>query len=298
MQNDVEVDVTPPPSGGLIRLQAHASDLGSWLGPTWATLCGVVASNAFRWQSEDWLPLALLPLLVDAGWGTLWTALARTDWALALREWRTWKRVGSTAKLPYTLPGTPADRISRWIGRVSTWWRDAFWGSCGSAVRAMLIALPLTVLVSALLGPELLLLSVASLALMQLGVIWTGGRGVVPSGWDGLIAVALPWLAGHTVFGSVTVASASLAMLFALAWGSAWRAASGGGRAVLVAGHLVSATILILLGGPLAASTLLLLLVPQMALLPWTRRDLPIHRFVRYTRPWLMAAMAVAALAL
>ena len=298
MQKDVEVDVTPPPTGGLIRVQAHASDLGSWLGPTWATLCGVVASNAFRWQSEDWLALALLSLLVDAGWGTLWTALARTNWALAFGQWRTWQRDRSTAKLPYTLPGTPGDHISRWLGRLLTWWREAFWKSCGSAVRAVLIALPLTALVGALLGAELLLLSVAALALMQLGVIWTGGRGVVPSGWDGLVAVALPWLAGHTVFGSVALPSASLALFFALAWGSVWHATSSGARAVLVAGHLLSAVTLIFLDRPLAAGTLLLLLVPQMALLPWTQRDLTVFRFVQHTRPWLMAAMAVAALAL
>jgi len=298
MDDDVRVDATPAPSGGLIRLETHASDLGSWLGPTWAALCGVLASNAFYGQTGDWLQLALLPLLVDAGWGTLWAALARTDWAAAFHHWRTWQKHKAAVKLPYTLPGTPGDRISHWLGRFSTWWQESFWPTCGSAVRAIVIALPLTAFLGALLGPQLLLLSVAALALMQLGVIWVSGRAVVPSGWDALIAIALPWLAGHTAFGPVTLSSVSLAMLFALAWGSTWNAPSGGVGALLVAGHVLSTALLVFLRRPLAAGSLLLFLVPQMALLPWTRHDLPTNRFVQYTRPWLMAAMAVAALAL
>jgi hypothetical protein len=165
-------------------------------------------------------------------------------------------------------------------------------------VRAALIAIPLTALIAAILGPELLLLSVAALALMELGVIWMSGRGVVPSGWDGLIAVALPWLAGHTTFEAVTLPSAGLATLFALAWGGVWNAASGGAGVVLVGAQLLSGIGLIVLQRPLAAGALFLLLLPQVTLLPWIRLDLPPNRFVRYARPWLMVAMTVAAIAL
>ena len=46
------------------------------------------------------------------------------------------------------------------------------------------------------------------------------------------------------------------------------------------------------------AALLLLLLAPQLALLPWMRRDQPASWYVRHTRMWLMAAMVVAAWAL
>jgi hypothetical protein len=133
---------------------------------------------------------------------------------------------------------------------------------------------------------------------MQLGVIWVGGRGVTPPGWDGLIAVTLPWLAGHVTFTAITLPSASLALLFALAWGRAWSTASRWARAVLIVSQLSSAACLVVLHHPLAAGALFLLLVPQMALLPWVGHDLPAARFARYTRLWLMAAMLIAALAL
>jgi len=298
MEDKTHAPVAPPPSGGLIRMQAQAAGLGSWLGPTWATLCGVLASDAFRWQDGDHVKLLLLLFLVDAGWGTLWSALTSVSWALPLQRWKSWDQNRAIAKLPYTLPGTPGDRISRRMGKLSAWWETAFWPSCGSAVRALVISLPVTGLLAALLGPEVLLLSVAAVALMQLAVIWEGGRGGVPAAWDGFIAVTLPWLAGHAILGTVTLPSAGLATLMALAWGSAWTTPSRKGRGALLTSQLLAAGGLVLLHRPLAAATLLLCLVPQMALLPWIPHDLTAARFVRYTRPWLMAAMAVAALVL
>jgi hypothetical protein len=193
MQKDVHREPSPPPSGGLVRLQAHATDLASWLGPTWATLCGVVASGGFGWQGQDWLRLALLTLLVDGGWGTLWAALGGCDWATPLRRWHQWHKNAPIAALPYTLPGAPGGRLRQFLGRLHTWWRQVLWPTCGSTLLAVVAALPVTALLGALLGPELLLLSVAALALMQLGVVWEGGRSVVPPGWDAFITVALTW---------------------------------------------------------------------------------------------------------
>lgn len=298
MRDDTRVDVNPPPSGGWIQLQARATNLGSWLGPMWAALSGLLASKAFHGGGEDWLRLALLLLLVDAGWGTLWTAMASADWSLPVRGWHSWDKNRRVATLPYTLPGTLGAHVSQWTGRFWSWWRESLWPACGSAIRAILVALPLTALLGALLGPELLLLSGAALALMQLGVIWEGGRAVASPDWDGVIAVALPWLAGHATFETVSPPSLALATLFALAWASAWSVKSGRARTVLIGSQLVSALCLVALSQPLAAGALFLLLLPQMAMLPWLRRGLAVDRFVRYTRPWLMAGMAIAALAL
>jgi hypothetical protein len=55
---------------------------------------------------------------------------------------------------------------------------------------------------------------------------------------------------------------------------------------------------LIALHRPLAAGALFLLLFPQLMLLPWTQSSHPAAWYVRYTRPWLMAATALAAFAL
>jgi len=275
-----------PAHGGLIRLQVRVADLITWLGPAWAALCGVVASGGFHWREGGFLRLALLILLVDGGWGTLWAALGSTDWAKPLRRWRNWRFGDRAAVPPYTLPGAPGDRLSRWLGQLRAWWRDILWPTCGPAVSAAAIALPVTGILGALLGPKLLLLSLAALATMQLGLAWRG--------FDAAIAVAFPWLAGHVAFGALTPGSAGLALLLTLAWGAAWYAEGPRGRALGVGGQLLAAALLVALRRPLAAGVLTLLLVPQLALLPWLP-DRHTSWYSRHTRPWLMAAMLIAA---
>jgi hypothetical protein len=285
-------------SGGLIHLQARLTNPITWLIPGWAGLCGVVASAGFGWQGQDWLRLAVLILLLDGGWGTLWAALGGTNWAKPLRRWRNWRFGEPVASLPYTLPGSPGGRASRWLGQLGAWWRAILWPTCGPAISAIAVATPVTAVLGALLGWELLLLSAAALAVMQLSLAWEGGRGTITPEWDSIVAVMLPWLAGHVTFGSLTLRSAGLALAFTLAWSATWRAGSPRGRTLGIGAQLLAGAFLVLLYRPMAAGLLLLLLVPQMALLPWLQRGQPVSWYVRHIRPWLMAGMLVAAWAL
>jgi hypothetical protein len=298
MQKEIHSESASLPTGGLLRLQARATDLITWLGPTWAALCGVAASGGFGWEGPQWLRLALLILLVDGGWGSLWTALAATDWATPLRRWREWDENQPTAALPYTLPDAPGGKLSHFVGKLRAWWSHILWPRCGSAILVIVIAVPTAALLATLLGAELVLLSVAALALIQLGVIWEGGSTTVPPGWDAVIAITLPWLAGHVAFGPITIPSAGLAFLFALAWGKAWSVSSGWGRTFTVGSQLLAMASLVILRRPLAAGVLFSVLVPQVTLLPWVGRDYEPYWYVRHARPWLIAAMAAAAFAL
>jgi hypothetical protein len=287
-----------PAFGGLIRLQAHWANPITWVGPGWACLCGVIASAGFGGQGQDWLCLALLILLVDGGWGTMWAALGGTDWAKPLRRWRNWRFGEPVKPLPYTLPGSPGAQVSHWLGQLNAWWRSVLWPTCGPAISAITVAIPVIAILGALLGWELLLLSVAALAVMQLGLGWEGGQGTAAPEWDGVIAVTLPWLAGHVAFGPLTLRSAGLALAAALAWSAAWRANSPWGRLLGTGAQLLAAALLVLLHRPLAAGIVLLLLTPQLALRPWLRQGQPVPWYVGHTRPWLMAAMLIAAWAL
>jgi len=277
-------------SGGLIRLQARLTNPVVWLGPAWAALCGVVASGGFDWRGEDFVRLALLLLLVDGGWGTLWVALGSTDWATPLRRWRNWRFGEPVATPPYTLPDSPGDRASRWLGQLRAWWRDVLWPTCGLALSAIAVALPVTALLATLLGPDLLLLSLAALAVMQLGLAW--------GGCNAAVAVILPWLAGHVACGPLTPSSAGLALAFTLAWGANRRAESPWGRALGASAQLLALAFFVALHQPLAAGGLALLLIPQLALLPWLRRGQSASWYAWHARPWLMAAMLLSAWAL
>jgi len=296
MEKDVHSTTSHATSDNLARLQARLTSLINWLGPAWAVLCGAVVSGSFGWRSDDWLRLGSLILVVDVGWGVLWTALGSTDWATPLSRWRDWRSGGPVAKPPYTLPGSPGDRASRWLGQLYGWWRDVFWPACGISLSMILVALLGTVVLAVLQGTNLLLLTAGALALMQLGLAWEGGRGTAAPKWDALLAVALPWLAGDIVFsGSLTLGSAGLGVAFALAWGSAWGARARWERVLGIGAQLLAAVFLVALRSALAAGCLLLLLVPQLMLLSWLKRDPPAAWYVRYARPWMMVAMLVAA---
>ncbi len=292
MEEKLDPVISYAASDDLVRLQARFTNLLNWLVPAWAALCGAVASGDFDGQGADWLHLALLILLVDVGWGVLWAMMGSTDWATPLRRWRDWRSGEPSRRLPYTLPGSLGDRASNWWGQLRAWWRAIFWPACGPSFAVIVVALVGIVALGMLLGPDLLLLNVAALAIVQLGVAWEGGRGTGGPGWDAIIGVALPWLAGHMAFSeTLSFSSAGLALAFAVAWGAA-------GRWLGIGSQVAAALLLVALHSPLAASGLLLLLVPQWVLLPWLRRGQPVSWYVRYAYPWMMAVMGLAAWAL
>jgi hypothetical protein len=287
------------PSGGLIRFQSRLGDFGCWLTPAWATLCGVVASEGFNWRTgNDWLRLVFLLLLTDGVWGTLWAALAHTDWAGPLGRWRRWSAGVSLVTLPYTQHGTPGHRVSRWLAQLRCWWQQDLWPACGNALAAMVVALPVGAAISLFLGPEFLLLGLGALALMQLGTGWEAGSGQVTPGWDALIAVLLPWLAGHLAFASLTESSVGLALALALAYGVAWSLAHSWAQVLMVVAYALAAALLLALRAPLAAVSLGVLLVPQLALLPWLCRGQSPAWYVQSTRLWWLIAALVASWAL
>jgi hypothetical protein len=114
---------------------------------------------------------------------------------------------------------------------------------------------------------------------------------------DAIVAVLLPWLAGHSTFGAPTPASSALAVLASLAYAAASWANAPWGRALLVVSYLGVISVLIATGEPLAAGGVLVLLLPQIAVAPWRRPGYPARALERFSRPWTLVAMALAALA-
>ncbi len=296
MEQDLSSAISCPDDDGLASLRDRVTSLTNWLTPAWAALCGVVASGSVDWQSSFWPRLIQLILLVDVGWGTLWSVLGSTNWTVPLLRWHDWRLGEPVARPPYALPDSPGDRASRWLGQLRVWGRDVLWPTCGLSLSVITVALVVTGVLASMLGTGLSLLSIAAIALMQLGLAWEGGRGTAAPKWDAVFAVALPWLAGDLVSaGSLSMLSVGLAVAFALAWGSArqahvpWRRLLGvGAQFLVVLGLIVS-------HNALGAGCLLLLLVPQLMLFPWLRRGLDTMWTMRYTRLWMMAAMLVAA---
>ena len=276
----------------------HLRGLG-WLLPLWALTCGVLASNHFDLQeSTAWLRLAALALLVVGGWGRLWIALSRTDWATPLGAWRAWRAQHRLASLPYTRPGTAADRSARWIGQLRTWLQATLWPCCGSALISALAAFLSSAVLALLIGPEIVLLSIACLAVMQLALAWERGRGQAGAGWQACVAVLLPWLAGHVAFGTLTVASGCAACGVSLAIAGLGAFESGIGRAAAATASVLLAVLLIFAHHPLAAAGVLALHTILALLVPWRGEPVSPAWQWEFGLPFVVAAGFVVAWAL
>jgi hypothetical protein len=293
-------------SGHWIGLRGRlARPFWGWLGG-WAVLCGVLASNQFRWEGEALRDLALVLLLVELGWGSLWDLAVGTAWFRPLAEGWPPTTAKPVAALPYTQPNALGGRLARWLGRLSIWWREAFWPAAGPALLAVLAAALLTVVLTLLLPDRIRPLYAALIALVGLGLVQRR-RGKDPLAAQALVRVGLSWLAGHAVFGPVGPTSIILALAFALAaWGDL-RVAAGLPRGLwsLNAGQVVAIALLLVLRQPVAAGVAGLFLFGQVAMQPSLRYavepDVSRERYAivsRRTWPWLMAAMLVVALAL
>ncbi|MBN1136605.1 MAG: hypothetical protein JXM73_08460 [Anaerolineae bacterium] len=267
----------------------------------WAVLCGVLA--ALRWpaQPADLVTLLFVVILVILGWGTVWHLTTATDWFGVVANGRP-SQSASRRGLPYTQPGSPAGRLGQRIALVACWWRAAFGPSLGSLVMGLLAA-------AALIGASLLILParlgplhLAFGALVGLAVVWQR-RGKCSPGWEALARVGLGWLAGYLAFGEMQWPSLALALCFALcAWGAL---RIGRGQQIAIAGlwllngsQVLGLVVMIAVNQPLAAGGMGLALFGQAALqLPLSQGGDP-RSMIRRTWPWLMAAMAVAALAI
>jgi len=277
--------------GGLIRLRLGRSSAPAWAIPVWATLCGAIASGGLSPTLTDGGRLLLTMLLVDAGWGPLWGALATTDWAAPLRRWRNWRLDTPIPPLPYVRPGSPGDRLARWLAQLWAWAKTVLAPVAGHGLGTTVAGLTLSLVLATALGPDLLMLTVGGLALMQLALVTDRGRGQVSPGWDGPLRLGLPWLAGHLAFAPPTLPSAALAAAFSLTAAGAGSAHRPQGRALWAAGQLTAAALFLPLHRPLVVPFLALTLVPQL-LLPG-RSDNP-HRWTRVAWAWLGTGMLLA----
>jgi hypothetical protein len=287
-------------TGHWIGLQARlVSPFWGWLG-AWSVLCGALASNDLQWEGDLLLNLALVLLLAELGWGSLWDLAVGTDWFRPLAEHWPPSQPARLVALPYSLPHAPGGRLARTLSRLVQWWRDAFWPTVGSALLGLLGVVVLTSVLAHFLPARLRPLYAGLVALTGLGV-FQRHRNKDPLGALALVRVGLCWLAGHATFAEPGAISVILAIAFSLAaWGNL-RVAAGLSRGLwlLNTGQVVAVVVLLAVKQPVAAGIAGLLLFGQLAMQPMLRYgggDLVTLRVSRRTWPWLLAAMLVVAL--
>jgi hypothetical protein len=280
--------------GHLIGLQGYLAHPFWGLLGGWAVVCGALASNDLRWLS-----LALVLLLVELAWGSLWNLVVCTDWFRPLDEGWPPARPASWGGLPYTQPGSPGGRLVRGVNLLIGWWRVSFWPAVGPALLGLVAAGALTVVLAVLLPDRLRLLHAALVALLGLGVA-RRRRGKNVLAGQAVVQVGLSWLAGHLAFADMSGASLALALSFAATTLGALKveAGQGSGLWLLHGGQAAAASLLVALRQPLAAGAVGFLLFGQVALQLPLRSGSEPARLGRRAWPWILAAMLVAALSI
>jgi hypothetical protein len=216
-----------------------------------ALIAGVIASAAFDLSRDSALILSIA-LLIAGAWWVLWRVIADTRWAALFASWPGWTASAPLKPLPYTLPGSPSERMTADVGRFRHWLSHELLPAQATPVFAAVCAIAVALVMSAVLGAQALLLTFAFLATAQLALYLNKGSGNNNRVLFNLAMIALPFLLGRVVFKPLTPDVASLsAVAFALAAGlSALRARGlqniGLGIAVLlliVSRHTVGAFI-------------------------------------------------------
>ena len=109
------------------------------------------------------------------------------------------------------------------------------------------------------------------------------------------------WLAGHIAFGPLTLWSFLLAAFYTVAYHSCLKLARNSGKPSLIllkVSQAAAIALLIFLRQPVVAGVMGLLLLPQMLLQPFLGQGQVELWYLRRTRPFLMAGMLLAALAI
>lgn len=277
-------------TGQIIRLQIPVRARTLWLSPAWAVVCGIITSSAFVWTGRDVLIAALALVLVDGTWATVWWGLVDTDWRRLFATWDTFDvaRVDST----WGAAGSSAARSQRGLARLRLWWQATGKQQAGSPILSALFSVVLAFLLSAVIGGAAVGLTLAALALTQIGLLLRV-RGRAVNWLHGFVDVGLAWLLGHVAFGQLNGLSALTALIFSFSYAAMLDFAHGATptrRWILP--QLIMVLVLIVLQQPFAAFALLTMLIAQVSL------STVLHGldFARTAQIWLMLSMLIAAL--
>lgn len=277
-----------PAPTSTVSAQLWVSGSPARLTAGWVFLAALIAGGILNQvRAPNWQQLALLWLLVDLLWGSLWRMAGGRNHLLPLR---TAASGDAALKLPYLRPGSPAAQLLSLDES----------NSLPFLVRVALPALLVTLIVAAVLGLPALLLTLLVAGVTVGGWILRRTLTLPPLFLHAVVLVALPWLATLLQMGvrsnaSVWPAAVAVGAFWTLhAWGEARAGTWPEDRLALIllgAAQLGVLLVLILNKTPIWVPIVAVLLLPT-----WLRalRRQPLAGL----SIWWTAALFVSALAL
>jgi len=288
--------------------------------PLWSVLCGawmayVQAARATR-SPQALLGLLLAVAIVGVLWSTWRALLVDVDWAGYFARYPL-PAPRLLSGLPYTTPWSPLGRFFARSNQLRRWSQDVP-VEIRSAWYTMLVLPALILMLSAVAGWPLTVLSIAALALSLIEARTSRrtsrrseSRGPVHTALRAGMQVGLGWLAGYVALAPLTWPAVTLACCYALAFQGTLRLAQptlvparrNSALLLFYSGQTAALALLALLERSLTAATAAFLLAPQWLLLaglgPHQEVDAtgrPAHEwYLQRALPFCMLAMFAAA---
>lgn len=232
-----------------------------------------------------WRDLALVLLLADPLWGSIWRLAAGRVELLPLRE----RELSHSVWLPYLKPGSPAARL---LGRDDH-------GVLHLILRVVLPTVALAGAIAWVLGPTALWLTAMIVAAGVVGWIIRHSLGVIPALLHSLVTVTLPWLLGLLLLGLTPdhdrwPSMVALVLLWtAHNWGEGRYLRAPGDRlgiALLALSDIGIALLLVVSRAPLALAALAVIWLPLWLLIYQERARQRLNF-------WWLVAMLISAVA-
>jgi hypothetical protein len=272
----------------------------AWLGSAWAALCGAVASGQMGLKTQPLFLLVLVFVLVDPVLGGVWRLVLGTDWFAPFAGGYLSRGEIPLKLLPYTSPGSPGYRASRWLAEALAWWRRDFRPHVGTEFLSLILTLAMAVTLASFLGRLVTLLTLVALVLMAVVLFSSRQRGAISFSLRAVLELGLPWLMGHLAFGSLNWESVAFALAYTVVYYARFVLLDGRRRTamrLLNGSQIVAVALLIIVKEPILAGIAGLLLLPQLLLQPFLWRGEAEWWYLRRSQPWLMAGMLSVALA-
>jgi hypothetical protein len=287
--------------GRLIGLRMEISSSSTWLGSGWAALCGAVASGQMGFEAQSLLLLLLVLFLVEPVLGGIWGLIIGTDWFAPFAEGHLSRGEIPSKSLPYTSPGSPGYRASRWLAGGLAWWRRDFRPHVGTEFFSLILTLAVAITLAPLLGRMVTLLTLVAFVLMAVVFFSSRQREAISLSSRAILELGLPWLIGHLAFGPLNWESVAFALAYTVAYYARFVLLDGRRRTatrLLNGSQIVAVALLIIVKEPILAGIAGLLLLPQLLLQPFLWRGEAELWYLRRSQAWLMAGMLTTVLAI
>lgn len=232
---------TRPLVGRWIALDVRPTRPLTWIGPSWAVICGSLASGGLAFKGQTVLFLIVALLLCDALFGA-WRALwLQTDWRDALRH--------AYSNAPGWLqseiePPTRWARVARQASLRIRYIRKVIWPIVDSEITGLFIVGALALSLAIIMGQIPFVLTMIAMAFSIVeGRIGTARGATLRA----LADVAFPWLIAETALGPFNWVSLAFALLFSFIYRALLGLATNRGLHWIALSNLSQVAIVLLL---------------------------------------------------